>query len=319
LFQWDSFSEAFINDSQSKHSKTFANTAKGIEDLILWISKCASILETLVCLEHTGCYGKPLIKELEKAPLMGIFVVNPFQVKSYARQKLSRNKTDKADAKLIARFVEQEHNSLHPWSASSKSKEELRELSRYAESLTIDVARLKTRLEQVFNPIVQESIKERMDQLEQERDKIRAELQSLINDEEEFQQQQELLKSIPGLGAVTIPLIIAELPDLTNFKGARELAAWVGTTPQHYQSGTSGRKSTPISKIGNARLRKALYLPAMTAMRYNPLLKSFADKLREKGKKPKEIILAVERKMIHLIYGILTSKTLFNPNHLNIN
>ena len=107
--------------------------------------------------------------------------------------------------------------------------------------------------------------------------------------------------------------MLAELPELSHFKSARELAAWAGVTPCHYASGTSGRPTTPITKVGSANLRRALFMPAMNARIFNPLLKTFGDRLKENGKKPKQIIVAIMRKLLHQIYGILKSKEPYNP------
>ena len=300
---------------QSKHSRTFDNTPKGREDLILWISKSTLISQAIVCLEHTGCYGIHLIKELEKSPILALYVTNPFQIKSFAIQRLKRNKTDKADAKIIAQFIESEHQNLHQWSSVSQDKEQLKEVSRYAQGITESIAKLKTQLKQTYNAEVKTNLTIRIEHLEEQLTKMQQEMQRLIIKNEQLKEQQELIISISGLGAITTPQLIAELPELTDFKSAREVAARAGLTPQHCQSGTSGRKSTPISKTGNTRIRRMLYLPAMVAMKHNPILKNFAERLEGRGKQPKEIILAVARKLIHLIYGVLKTKTPFNPTY----
>ncbi|MEP4171944.1 MAG: transposase, partial [Luteolibacter sp.] len=99
----------------------------------------------------------------------------------------------------------------------------------------------------------------------------------------------------------------------TQFENARQLAAWVGLTPRHFVSGTSGKTRTPITKIGSVQLRRGLFMPAMTARVFNPLLKTFADRLIANGKKPKQVIIAVMRKLLHQIYGILKSGMPYNP------
>lgn len=115
------------------------------------------------------------------------------------------------------------------------------------------------------------------------------------------------------MGEVATHIILAELPELEQFDDARQLAAWAGLTPRHHTSGTSGKTQTPITKIGSAYLRRGLFMPAMTARVYNPLLKTFADRLKANGKKPKSIIIAIMRKLIHQIYGIIKSGQPYNP------
>ena len=94
----------------------------------------------------------------------------------------------------------------------------------------------------------------------------------------------------------------------------RQLAAWAGLTPRHHSSGTSGKTQTPITKIGSVHLRRGLFMPAMTARVYNPLLKEFGDRLQANGKTPKQVIIAIMRKLLHQIYGILKSGMPYNPN-----
>ena len=115
------------------------------------------------------------------------------------------------------------------------------------------------------------------------------------------------------MGEVCSHIVLAELPQIQLFKNARQLEAWAGLTPQHYQSGTSGRSTTPITKVGSAHLRSGLFMPAMNARVFNPLLKTFSERLKENGKTPKQIIIAVMRKLIHQIYGILKSGEPYNP------
>ena len=141
----------------------------------------------------------------------------------------------------------------------------------------------------------------------------RSAISKLIKANSELLAKSKLLQSIPGLGEVSTQIVIAELPNLGEFTDARQLAAWAGLTPQHYESGTSGRTRTPITKIGSVHLRRGLFMPAMTARVFNPLLKTFADRLLANGKKPKQVIIAVMRKLLHQIYGILKSGVPYNP------
>jgi transposase len=195
---------------------------------------------------------------------------------------------------------------MRAWQPKSPVHQEVTALSRYADSLTQDTARLKTMLEAQPDKLVTASLKRRIKSQEKELNTIRAKIAQLI-------QWGPDLKSIPGLGDIATQIVLAELPDLAQFADARQLAAWAGLTPQHHASGTSGKTRTPISKIGSVHLRRGLFMPAMTARVFNPLLKTFADRLLENGKKPKQIIIAVMRKLLHQIYGILKSGQPYHP------
>lgn len=294
-------------------SERFDNTADGIRSLISWLTKIAAPSCILACLEQTGHYGKLVALALHTLGVRSLHLVNPRQIKAFGNQKLRRNKSDTADARLIAQFLKSEHDELRPWSPLPANHDKVKELSRYAESLTQDTARLKTKLEAVTLIDVKRSINRRIKAQQKELDAIRKKISTIVAADAQLKAQNSLLYSIPGLGEITCQILLAELPEIELFGNARQLAAWAGVTPRHFTSGTSGRSTTPITKVGSANLRKALYLPAMTAMRYNPLLKEFAQRLKENGKTGKQIVVAVMRKLLHQIYGILKSGLPFNP------
>ncbi|MES2475654.1 MAG: IS110 family transposase [Verrucomicrobiota bacterium] len=298
---------------QETCSESFANSAAGIRLLTKWLAKTAPGKQLRACLEQTGRYGDAVVAALYQKHPDGIHLVNPHRIKAFGMQKLRRNKSDTADAKLIARFLKSEHLELLPWHPRSLDQQRITELSRYADSLTQDTARLKTKLEAQPEKSITISINRRIRMQEKELAGTRASISKLIKANPELLAKSKLLKSIPGLGEVSTQIVIAELPDLGEFTDARKLAAWAGLTPQHYDSGTSGRTRTPITKIGSVHLRRGLFMPAMTARVFNPLLKTFAERLKENGKKPKQIIIAVMRKLLHQIYGILKSDQPYNP------
>lgn len=294
-------------------SESFENTPAGLRLLIKWLSKAAPHQQLSACLEQTGCYGVAIASALHELQIHSVHVVNPHRIKAFGMQKLRRNKSDTADAKLIARFLKSEHLELLPWKPRSADQQQITELSRYADSLTQDTARLKTKLEAQPQKSIVASIKRRITMQEKELTATRASISKLIKADPDLLAKSKLLKSIPGIGEISSQIIIAELPDLAEFSDARQVAAWAGLTPQHYESGTSGRTRTPITKIGSVHLRRGLFMPAMTARVFNPLLKTFGDRLEENGKKPKAIIIAVMRKLLHQIYGILKSGMPYNP------
>lgn len=298
----------------SAQSAKFANSPTGIKALITWLKKNSNLSKTSACLEQTGHYGKLVSKALYNAQLEAVYLVNPRRIKAYGNQKLRRNKSDTADAKLIANFLRSEHHDLIEWIPQSADREEITELNRYSNSIAEDVAKLKTKCEAVSSKPVLRSLKRRIKSMEKERADISKRIKDLIHKSEALSSQKFLLASIPSVGEITQHTLIAELPDIHLFKNARQLAAWSGLTPQHYESGTSGRTQTPITKVGSSALRKALFMPAMKARTYNPLLKEFGDRLQKNGKKPKQIIIAIMRKLLHQIYGILKSNEPFNPN-----
>ena len=298
---------------EGAHSERFDNSEPGIAQLIKWLEHIVDPADLIGCLEQTGPYARPVAKALFALGLRRVHVVNPRRVKAFASRKLRRNKSDTADARLIAEFLRSDHADLQPWVPQSPAHEQLTEFSRYAESLTGDNARLKTRCEALTNPAILRSLQRRIKAQEKEIADIRRRIRDIIKTQPAIRQQQDLLATIPGIGEITSHILLAELPEISLFEDARQLAAWAGVTPRHSTSGTSGKTATPITKVGSSHLRRALFMPAMTARTNNPLLKTFADRLKENGKKPKQIIIALMRKLLHQIYGILRSGQPYNP------
>ena len=120
--------------------------------------------------------------------------------------------------------------------------------------------------------------------------------------------------TIPGLGLTTAGVLLASLP-LDRLETARQVVAYVGLCPQEHTSGSSIRGRSHIGPLGPASVRKSLYLPAIVAMRCNPALRVFAERLRAKGKRPKVVITAVMRKLLVLAWALLRSGQSFSPTH----
>ena len=140
---------------------------------------------------------------------------------------------------------------------------------------------------------------------------VEQQIQTLISQDQELSLQAELLESIPGVGHKTAVAVLSELPDVRNFKNAKEVAAFAGLTPKKRESGSSVRGKGSLCKAGSQALRKALFFPAMVAKKHNPILKVFGERLVHKGKNGKVIISAVMRKLLHIIYGVLKNRQVF--------
>ena len=122
-----------------------------------------------------------------------------------------------------------------------------------------------------------------------------------------------MLVSIPGIGETTAAKILGEILDVKLYQSARQLAAFAGLAPRLHESGSSVRKRAKLSKTGAPRLRKALYFPAIAAIRHNPYVRALSERLKERGKCPMQVIGAAMRKLIHIAYGVLKSGRPFDP------
>jgi transposase len=158
-------------------------------------------------------------------------------------------------------------------------------------------------------------IKEHIAYLDHEIERIRRQIADLIGQNPHLKRRKELLDSIPGIGKVTIPHILAELDDLEKFSHVREMVAFIGLAPKETLSGSSIKGKPRLCKIGHARLRKALYMPALVSIQRNPVMIAFYDRLKEKGKNGKVIVCAIMRKLVHVIFGVLKSGKKYDPNY----
>lgn len=298
---------------ESKQQREFGNSRKGHRQLLTWLQKQTDEV-ALVGMEATGSYGEAICHYLYEQGIR-VSVINPVRIKAYAQSQLKRHKTDTIDAELIADFCRTQQPEV--WSPPPPEELELRALVRHLDDLKAQRQAEKNRLEaQPNSKTVVHNLHAHIRFLDTQIQQLEHDIDDHINQHPHLKQQHDLLKSIPGIGDVTSFQILAELGDMTRFSDVRQVVALAGLNPQQRRSGTSVHYTAGISRMGRYSLRVALFMPAMVAMRYNPILKTFAERMKDNGLKPKQIITAVMRKLLHLAYGILKNKTPFNPNYL---
>jgi len=308
----DSLDVFLINGSQQAY-KQFANDLGGFRHLLAWL-KHNRADRVHACLEATGQYSDGVAAYLYEQGL-AVSVINPARIKAYGRSKLQRNKTDKADAELIARFCTEQNPAL--WTPPTTCFKELQALVRRLDDLQINLTQEQNRLQSgTQSETVIAGLKTHIAFLEEQIEQVQRAIQSHINQCPELKQQQELLISIPGVGKLTAAKLLGEINHITQFEDARQLAAYAGLTPKNFFSGSSVRKKSILTKTGNANLRKLLYMPAISAKRWNPIIKAFCERLLASGHSPMQVIAAAMRKLLHLAYGILKSGRPFDPNYL---
>ena len=290
-------------------NKSFKNSGDGFEGLAFWLKKLG-IERVHACLEATGNYGEDLAIFLHEAGHT-VSIINPARIKGFAQSELVRTKTDKIDAGVIARFCLA--MKPEPWGPPSPEIRALRALVRRADSLIDMLTQEKNRLGTAHESILP-LIKEHIAYLEKENKKIRDQIADLIDRNPELKRKKDLLASIPGIGKATTAILLAELDDLRKFRHVRELVAFIGLAPRETLSGSSIKGKPRLCKTGHARLRKALYMPALVSIRYN-LMIAFYERLRERGKNGKVIVCAIMRKLVHIIFGVLKSGKKYDPNY----
>lgn len=292
-------------------TKVFNNDFAGIEACVQWIARHAGG-PVHACLEATGPYAQALAEALFDAGHT-VSLINPARSRAFAESLGLRSKTDAVDARTLARYV----LALKPgpWTPAPRHVRELQELVRRLDALLQMHTQEQNRLA-VAHQAVRGSIEQVLAQLDAQLESIKQAIASHIDQHPDLKAQRELLDSIPGIGATTSAWLIAEL-GAKAFTSARSAAAFVGLTPAHRLSGTSVHGKPRISKRGSARLRKALYWPAITALRCNPLVKAMGQRLHQRGKHKMAIIAAAMRKLIHIAFGVLKSGKPFDPTLVN--
>jgi len=260
-------------------------------------------------MEATGGYEAKLAQCLYDNNFK-VSVINPARIKGFSMSKLSRVKTDKADCKLIAYFCQAMQPDL--WQPTPLHIQELQQWVRRLDSLIANKNQGNNRLDGTSD-VVAINISTYIEFLDKQIKEIEELLSNHIKEHKDLNDKNKLLDSIPGIGEKTIGVILAFLT-VENFDSGRQVAAFVGLNPKPRQSGSSVLGIGRISKTGNADLRKAFYMPAIVALRFNPIIKDFAERLSGVGKSRMVVVIAAMRKLLHIIYGALKNKTPFNEN-----
>ncbi len=256
---------ALLKDNRQPQRKVITNNSDGFEELSLWLTR-QQVQQVHVCLEATNTYGQALAMYLHQ---QGHFVsiVNPARIQGFAQSQMSRTKNDQADAVTIARFCQ----ALRPvaWTPLSAEIEQLQQLTRRLEALTQMITQEKNRLE-TASALLKPGIEAHIAFLRQQVSALKQQIQEHIQNHSTLQMQAECLTSIVGVAQHSAAHLLAEIGHFKQFRSARQLAAYAGLTPQEHLSGTSVHGRTRLCKVGNPRLRRILYFPALVALRHCP-------------------------------------------------
>ena len=203
---------------------------------------------------------------------------------------------------------------LDTWTPLPPTIRNLQALVRRIDSLISMKTQEMNRID-VSHESVRTSLNNHIAYLDKEIGNLRKQIATHIKDDPELKTKRDLLKSIPGIGEATIASILAELPVFERCDRVEKVVAFIGLAPRQFISGSSLKGKPRLSKVGNARLRKALFMPALVSIQCNPVIQAFYHRLKEKEKNGKVIVCAIMRKLVHLIFGILKSGRPFDPNY----
>lgn len=307
----DTFDVALLG-GQQRHQGQFSNNRPGFGKLQRWLQKRGA-RGAHVALEATGSYWMELALFLQEQAYT-VSVVNPKRIKRHAEAMMQRNKTDREDALTIADYCAK--HAPAPWTPPSEAYLALRAMVRHLEALKTDRQREHNRLQSgIPNQQVQETIERHLAFLDKQIEELTVAIQEHIDHHPDLKRDKELLKTIPGIGDAVAAVFLAEVPDVSRFAQASQLAAFAGLTPGDRLSGTSLRGRSRLVKWGNAHLRAILFMPALSAHRWNPIIAALKKRLEARGKNGMTINVAIMRKLLHLCYGVLKTGKPFDPNH----
>jgi transposase len=294
-----------LQSSDHRQAATFNNDRKGFKALIKWLTKHLpeGLKQLHACMESTSRYGDALAEFLHAGDCV-VSMVNPRRTREYANSRLARNRDDRIDAGLIADFCASERQTLAVWEPLSPDHRQLRDLTRARQALVEEHDRFGNMLETatgVARPVFRKQLRQLKGQIQQ-MDKAIAEFAASVP---AFKKQLALAESVPGVGLVTAATVIAELPPISKVRQARQAVALFGLDPIKKTSGTSVDGPARLSRMGSRRGRRALYMPALSALRCNPIIRDLAQRLRKNGRTGKYVVVAAMRKLLRLIYGVI--------------
>ncbi|QVL48972.1 MAG: IS110 family transposase [Thiocapsa sp.] len=292
--------------------REFANTPSGHAALIKRLARCAG---------GAGVPGgdrqlSPDLALAIDAAGLALMVLNPKAAKRFAEALQTRNKSDAVDAGVLAQFARR--MPFEPWRRPATEALELRACARRLEALVVDRTRAKNQLHALLQStttpaVVLDDVRLSIHQYTAQIDALRDWADARISADEELAQVYRLLTGIPGIAAASAIQLMGELLVLPEDMRAKQWVALAGLDPRQSTSGTSVNKPPRLSKAGNAHLRKALFMPALSAARHEPHVNSYYTHLIEaRGLKKIQAICAVMRKLLHAIHAMLKHRQAFD-------
>ena len=287
----------------SRSVKQFANTEEGCRALIGWL-KHRKLGQVHACLEATGRYSLGAALALHEAGHV-VSIINPAQIRDFARTRLGRNKSDQVDAAHIRQYGE----LFKPpaWRPPSPSLRRLCDLQTMRAGFVASRVEWQNRAtslgdDAAARTLADATIAHFLAQIAA----VDQAIAETIDHDDDLRGKRDLLLSIAGVGEALAAVVLAELPGPEVITCSAQAVAYAGLNPRRFQSGSSINLPTRISKIGNATLRAALFMPAMVAMRHNRAVAALVQRLRTKGRLTgKQIVVAAMRKLLVICFGVL--------------
>jgi transposase len=301
--------------------KTFGNQSKGFMDLLEWVDRLKNNSRSICFLmEATGVYHESLAYFLD-AQSLEVSIVLPNKISNYLKTLEVKTVTDKTAAEAICRFGLERQLVL--WKRPEKGFKTMKQLTRERDQIVAEKTMAKNQLhaEQAEAEPHKKTIgrtQHRIDFLNAQENEIREELLELIQTDKGVMELVTLLCTIPGVGLLTAITVLAETNKFELVRNKRQLASYAGLDVKEKESGTSIKGQPKISKRGNKYLRKAMHLPALTAIRHDERFKAVFDRLVAKHGVKMKAVVAVQRKLLEMIFTIYRTNSPYNKEYLKI-
>ncbi len=302
-----------------KASKTFANTLAGIKSFVEWVrrhNKAGGPVR--VTMEATGVYYEQLAYYLHETTDFYLSVILANKFKAFVKSLNVKSKTDKIDARILGQMgIERD---LRQWRPVSAQMRQLKQLTRER----VRVLEHKTRLTNQLHALnhshaplrgSMKRVKQQIKQLERHLDQIGLEIDQWLEKDPELKQKVENICKVKGLKWRTVATVLAETDGFQLFTNRGQLVSFAGYDVVHHESGTSVKGKTRISKKGNRFIRRALYLPAISAVRSEPSFKRFFERVLKRSGNKMVAYVAVQRKMLLLVYTLFKKNQPFDPDY----
>jgi len=278
--------------SNQKQVQTFNYNKIGLKQIISFLKK---FKPELVCLEATGDYERRLLNILHQNNFK-VAVVNPNQIRCFARARNQLAKTDRIDAHIIAQFAAIMDPRITPPLKGTEQK--MRDFIARRRQVNKLLTQEKNRLATTVDKTLQKMIRQTIRLFEKQIKSIESELDELIEADDDAQEKSQIITSTPGLGQITAVVLVTELPELGKLN-RKQISKLVGVAPINRESGKFRGKR--MISGGRSEIRKALFMPTLVAKTHNPKIKAFYDRLLANGKPPKVALIACMRKMLIIL------------------
>ena len=298
--------------------KVFVNSDKGISSLVDWVGSCCERPSNVrYVMEATGVYHERLAYALDDQRL-DISIILPNKISNYARTLEVKTVTDKTASQAIVRFGLE--RKLDNWNRPKEIYRELKQLTRERDQIVEERAMVKNQLhaeksEAMPNQRSLKRIAERIKFLNEQEKEIKSDIAKLLKDQPEIRDRVKNICTIPGVGELTAVIVLAETNGFELIRNKKQLTSYAGFDVKEKQSGTSVKGKPRISKRGNRHLRKSMHLPSLSAVKYNKSHKDLYVRIVSKSGIKMKALIAVQRKMLELIYVIDKNRVGFENDY----